>query len=758
MSPSIVGSSPTPGRGLDVVTSANTQLASDPPAFPRPRPGARAAVGLTAAVVFCLALWSPIETVDSDPAVALLGAQALLDHGSLRLDPYADRDGLAYYLRNDYRIRGHAERGAFYPNSLGVPIVSVPAVWVANQFGWHMLDQDAEFATQNVLSALGCAAVFLLLYLIGCVYLKAGQSLGLAAVCTFGTTVMSTGATGLWNTNVALVFTSLAVLHAARRFARGAEVRLFYVGTLLVTAFVVRPSTAVFAIACLVSLASGSNRRTAVAARVTLVVTALLVVLPLDTLWPWMAGHYSPARARQFHGPLGLGLYGVLASPSRGLLVFSPFVALIGVGTAWHGARLWRDPLARLCVTWILPTTAMAAMVAGKWWGGYSFGPRLLSDVIPAFVVLACLVWKEITRRGPDGRIGRRAAAALFWVLGGVAVAIHSGQGLFNPAAQQWNRMPDIDSDPGLALDWRFPQFLATAARLDARLDALDASDAEPMGALPARPLGTPVRFDADDVAFSGWYPIEAGWRWSRGTGATIRLRLDHEGAHRSGLHLLEVVAGARQRQRVRVAVNGVTVGAVDLDGFEPVRHLFMVPAVALEPREDTVVDFAISSPGPEGADARQLGLAFRALQWRHAPVEGLTVRFDDDVFFREGFSAAEEGWRWTDGELARIAYPVAGPGPGNTAAGGNYELELLAGANGRQRIEVAINGRPVGEAFMAGFEATRVSLPVPAAFVTPNGLNTVTLAVPDAAPVAPDPRRLGLAVVSVALRPAAEP
>ena len=712
-----------------------------------------AAVGLSGAVVFALALCSPVETVDSDPALALLGAQAVLDHGSPRLEPYADRDELAYDLETDYRVRGYLARDSTYPNALGMAIVSVPAVWVANRLGWHMLDQDTEFATQNVLSALGCATVFLLLFLISRVYLGPGQSLALAGACTLGTTIISTGATGLWNTNVALVCTSLAVLHLTRRVTRRERVALPYLAVLLVLAFVVRPSTALLAVACLVHFSGVSNRRTAIAARCAFVVVALLVVLPLDELWPWMAGHYSPARARQFHAPLGLGLYGVLASPSRGLLVFSPFLALIMVGTAWYGARLWRDPVARVCAIWILLMTAMAAVVAGKWWGGHSFGPRLMSDVIPAFTVLACLVWREIPRGG-----GRRTALALFWVLAGVGVAIHSGQGLFNPATQQWNRMPDIDKDPSLAFDWRFPQFLATAARLDARLDALERSEPGHVVALSARPTGMPIAFDADDVAFTGWYPIEAGWRWSRGTDASIRVRFDPDGVDPSASYLLELVAGARQRQQVRVEVSGAAVGSVDLDGFEPVRRLLVVPAAALQPGSEVVIAFAISNPGSEGADGRQLGLAFREMRWRRLPATGVTASFDDAVFFSDGFSEAEAGWRWTDGGLARLEYPVGAPRLGDTPDVPAYQLELLAGGHGRQRVAIAVNGSPVGEAVVNGFEAVALTLSVPSSLVLTNGVNTVTLTLPDAATAPRDPRRLGLAVVSFAMRPPPDP
>ena len=320
-----------------------------------------AGVALVALLIFALAYYSPISNAHADPAIALLAAQALIDHHTIRLDAYADGEDLAYDIATDYRVRSYD--GNHYPNSLGVPILSVPAVWTANRLGFDMRDQLAEFATQNVLSALSCALLFVLWFRLCRLYLGVGASLTVAAISMLGSSAMSTGATGLWNSNYALLFTSLALLHLARR-DRGAipDLNLVYLGALVVVGFISRPSTAFFAVALLAYLLGEAKRWVALGAGAALVGTTLAVVLPALVPLPWMAAHYAPARL-QFNQPLAVGLYGVLLSPSRGLAVFSPFLCVV----ARYSQSLLISVETAPCTTGLRSTNAFAS-TSGNFW------------------------------------------------------------------------------------------------------------------------------------------------------------------------------------------------------------------------------------------------------------------------------------------------------------------------------------------------------------------------------------------------------
>jgi hypothetical protein len=699
-----------------------------------------------ALLAFVLAYASPVERVDADAAVALLASQSLVERGSLRLDPYLGRPGLAYNLDTDYRVRRY--QGAYYPNSLGVPIVSAPFVWVANRFGFDMLDQHAEFALQNLLSAVSCAVLFVLLFRLCLLFVGAGASVAIAGVSTFGTSVMSTGGTALWNSDYSLVFCALALLHLARRHVvPGARLNLSYLAVLVAAAFLCRPLSAPFALACLGYLLFEEDRRVAIGAEVLLVLVSLAVAFPRVVPLPWMTGHYSPGRLRYVNAP-GFGAYAILLSPSRGLLVFSPFIVLTIAGAARYLRALRRDRLYWLCVVWVVVHTVFVAVDSGRWWGGHAFGPRLMVDLIPALVLLTCLVWRAIGLQG--SALVRRVAVGTFAVLGAVSMAIHSGQGLFNPATHRWNLQPDIDRNPNLALAWRYPQFLASDGMLQARWNELERQDVEARRlTVPAMSLVAPIPFDSTKVVFVHWYEPEAGWRWTRGDVASVLVRLGRVDASR--LHLVEVVAGALGRQHVRVAVNGVLSGEFELDGFAPVRQVVAVPGSGLRSGVVNDIELRVSNPSRPPGDVRWLGVALRQLRLLPMPETLSLVTYADDVFFGEGFSDAEAGWRWTNAPRAVVHYPA-----GQIDPAAEYALELRAGAYGHQRVDMTLNGTLVGHAGITGLEPVAVRSRFSGALLRPHAINRIELLVPDAAPAPGDPRRLGLSLVQIRIVPLA--
>jgi len=86
-----------------------------------------------------------------------------------------------------------------------------------------------------------------------------------------------------------------------------------------------------------------------------------------------------------------------LVSPNRGLLVYTPAAAL-----ALPAFRLWRTPHGWLAY---LPFGIVGYLLLYSawfgWWGGYCFGPRFLTDTLPAIIL--CMA-------GPVERLWRRPA------------------------------------------------------------------------------------------------------------------------------------------------------------------------------------------------------------------------------------------------------------------------------------------------------------------------------------------------------------
>jgi hypothetical protein len=159
--------------------------------------------------------------------------------------------------------------------------------------------------------------------------------------------------------------------------------------------------------------------------------------------------------AKAFATPLAEGLYGVLASPSRGLLLYSPFL-LFAVPAF---VRAWRERTAvAVLVRWLgVATLALIVVYASyaEWWGGRVFGARFLTDALPAvFLALGLAV--------PTSRFARGAfAVAAGWALllysaGAVAYAQTPGGG------GVWDTDRNVNFDPTPLFSWTDTQWGAT--------------------------------------------------------------------------------------------------------------------------------------------------------------------------------------------------------------------------------------------------------------------------------------------------------
>ena len=96
-----------------------------------------------------------------------------------------------------------------------------------------------------------------------------------------------------------------------------------------------------------------------------------------------MTWWFSMAQARH-------RLAGVLLSPSRGLLIYVPVVVFVLYLVADYWKELKHKRLAMVALAVIAADLTMVSMLL-LWWGGWSYGPRELTDTIPFFVLLAIL-------------------------------------------------------------------------------------------------------------------------------------------------------------------------------------------------------------------------------------------------------------------------------------------------------------------------------------------------------------------------------
>lgn len=168
----------------------------------------------------------------------------------------------------------------------------------------------------------------------------------------------------------------------------------------------------------------------------------------LQTLWP--------------------GLYGLLASPSRGILVYEPWV-VAGIAAfvlAWRRPGLVPLRLRGLSIAWVLLLLGYASYL--EWWGGRVFGPRFLDDLAPAIIV--AIAWGI-----SQGLLSRPWARLAFWVAAAWSLLLFNVAALvYDPST--WDTVPvNVNFDPAKLFAWSDPQWLYVLGSLrsaDARVFA----------------------------------------------------------------------------------------------------------------------------------------------------------------------------------------------------------------------------------------------------------------------------------------------
>lgn len=336
---------------------------------------------------------------------------------------------------------------------------------------------------------------------------------------------------------------------------------------------------------------------------------ALLVVVSVLLIGSLLPDYYHPSRLLPRRSAT-FGLYAVMLSPSRGLLIFCPFLVVVVAGVVVAGRRIAGRPLLVLSVVWAAGHLAALA-VRTVWWGGHSFGPRLAAEVVVAAVIPAAIVWSTLTRDSPKPTRSAWLLAAAFLAAGGIAIGIHVGQGLFNPSAQRWNYRPNIDTHQQLLLTWRWPQFLATDDQINARAHALQ------LGRLETYAWGDRIGPGGPAAAFRGWYRPAGDRCWSRGHTTGLDIRLPK--TPRCEQVRLTLRASGLGPQRVTVRVNGTAAGVMNLDRT-PANHHLQVPTSQLRFGQINRLDFDIPDARvPDNGDSRVLGVHYRWI--RLAPI-----------------------------------------------------------------------------------------------------------------------------------------
>jgi len=300
----------------------------------------------------------------------------------------------AYWM---VRTRQH-QLASLYPVVTPVLVAPlyVPAVIWLNAHGWEQPQFDRMAELMEKFSASLLASVTTVLMYLVLRRDSSSWTFPLTLAFAFGTNTWMISSQALWQHGTGELLIALALLLVIVPASPG---RTALLGAVCVCIAANRPPDALIAGAFILFTIWSQRRKSLWLLAGSALPLAALLYYNLVFVGH-AAGAYGLIKPPvDFFQTGWRGLSGLLLSPARGLLVFSPFLFFVPVGLI---QRL-RSPDSR----WL--TIALSFAVAAQvllysqldWRAGYSWGPRWLTDVLPILVWLlapAPLVLRPLTR------------------------------------------------------------------------------------------------------------------------------------------------------------------------------------------------------------------------------------------------------------------------------------------------------------------------------------------------------------------------
>jgi hypothetical protein len=323
----------------------------------------------------------------------------------------------------------------------------LPLAFVGNLRAWDpgslvMFARIAEKFAATIIAAL--SAVFLLVLLKRIT--SAGWAWCLTLVYALGTETWSISSQALWQHGPG----ELAIIGALFGLAYWTENRestagLWICGASAACALIFRQTNLLLLPALLAALLLA---KATVPDHVRLWTLPLLGGLMIASYNLYVLRHLSGGHtAAGMNGTLLSGFAGILCSPGRGLFIYTP-VALFAACAFLPGARAARFkhlPLLAACLVFVIVDTTAAAKW-GEWWGGYCWGPRLLTELAPPLIVMMAIGVSVLGQPWP-----RRA----FALLAVYSILIQAVGAFFYPKGH-WDTQPrNVNVAPARLWDWR---------------------------------------------------------------------------------------------------------------------------------------------------------------------------------------------------------------------------------------------------------------------------------------------------------------
>ncbi|MDD2943352.1 MAG: hypothetical protein PHC51_10355 [bacterium] len=313
---------------------------------------------------------------------------SIIREGNLDFNEFALIGGqLPYYFKevNGRRVSAYSPMPGF---------LNVPTYLVADMLGQDI--KGKRFILSHWTTCILCSlsALFLWGTLRKLDVSPATSLLSTFAYC-FATPVWSSASVSLWQHSSSLFLLNAPIYLLLTKN----KVATVLAGLLLGAAFWCRPTNLFFLLGCVIYIILLRRRE-------ILQLSGGLILAAIPYCWYSVEylGNVRAARHASIYGVDGfggdwlMGAAGLLISPSRGLFAFSPILLLALLG---RSGLKQLPPDRRGLVVAIATSSFLLFAITAKWsfwWGGASYGPRLLCEIVPALIIFLALSWKIITK------------------------------------------------------------------------------------------------------------------------------------------------------------------------------------------------------------------------------------------------------------------------------------------------------------------------------------------------------------------------
>lgn len=355
---------------------------------------------------------------------------------------------LAYYVQHsgDHYLSVYPVAGAILITPFYLPSVlgGLPAD--------HKIFQTLEKISAAAIVALSALILYFALRRVT-TYAMA-SAIGL--IYGLGTSSLSVSSQALWQHGPSQLALSAALYGAVR--SRTKPTWLIFTGFWLAFAVICRPTNVLIAVPFALCVVAAQPSRAHVLALGGL--PPLVFQLVYNFKYFGNPLHSQLGVAEGFWStPVLEGLSGLLVSPGRGLLIYSP----IYIFSVWALILSWRrhgDAILRSVSIGVVLTLLLYSKWF-MWWGGYSYGPRLLGDLAPllGFSLYPARAW--IARDRP--------VKVLFIVLIFISIYAHAVGAFIDDGA--WNGRMEIDRYPERLWTWTDNPITSATSRIVTRIE-----------------------------------------------------------------------------------------------------------------------------------------------------------------------------------------------------------------------------------------------------------------------------------------------